>query len=225
MTMPPLLLFVLLVGAGLLSGCSSDPAEKAPAITASTVAPAPRPAPPQQGLVEAVQLALHRLDTLKLSGNRDQDFAAILAIHHRAALRLARLELERGQDSVLLAIARQVRAGQPQQLQQLRLATARLDNPARDYNPRNGKDAFVRRSAAAMDTLLQPIGALQGHPDQDFATLLLAHHRAVTELAKSELALGRDAGMKQLARGIAAAQAQQVEKLRRWQAAHSAVGH
>jgi uncharacterized protein (DUF305 family) len=207
--------FFLLVLTAALSGCSTDPATT---VTTPTAAPT---APARQGLVETVQLTLQRLDTLTLSGNRDQDFALIMALHRRTALRLARLELERGQDSVLRGVARELRAREQPEIQQLRLATARLANPASNYNPRNPQDAFVRRSAAALDTLLRPIGTLRGSVDQDFATLLLAHHQALVVLARAELALGRDAGMQQLAQVTLRAQPAQVRRLRQWQAAHA----
>jgi len=212
-----LFLSIVLVAGTLLASCSSDPAGQATTAAARPKPLAPGPATARQGLVEAVQLMLHRLDTLRLTGNRDQDFALIMAVHHRTALRLARTELERGHDSTLLAVARSLRTNQQQEMQQLQLATARLDNPAPNYSPRNAHDAFVRRNAAALDTLLQPIGALHGSIDQDFAALLRAHHQAAVLLAQTELALGHDGGMKQLAHTIVAAKKAQLSQLRRWQ--------
>jgi uncharacterized protein (DUF305 family) len=207
-----------LLAAATLGSCSSEPDTRVP----PPLPPSGPRAAGRSGLVEAVQLLLHRQDTVPRTGNRDHDFALLLALHHRAALRMARLELEQGQDSTLRAVAKLLRTNQQQHVQQLRLATARLDNPSPNYNPRNAKDAFVRRTAAALDTLLQPLGALRGNVDQDFAALLRAHHRAVGVLLQAEETLGRDAGMRQLARSIGAAQQPQVRLLRRWQATHPA---
>ena len=67
----------------------------------------------------------------------------------------------------------------------------------------------MARMHAAMD--LQPTG----DPDRDFAAMMIPHHQGAIDMARAELAPGRDPVLRRLAQSILVEQAQEIEVMRR----------
>ena len=63
-----------------------------------------------------------------------------------------------------------------------------------------GFDAMMAQSMARMhaDMAVSP----SGDPDRDFAAMMIPHHQGAIEMAKAELAYGRDPVLRRLAQGI-----------------------
>ncbi|MGU3384468.1 DUF305 domain-containing protein [Methylobacterium sp. D53M] len=76
-----------------------------------------------------------------------------------------------------------------------------------------GFDAMMAQSMARMhaDMAVAP----SGDPDRDFAAMMIPHHQGAIEMAKAELAYGRDPVLRRLAQGIIVEQAQEIEVMRR----------
>lgn len=70
---------------------------------------------------------------------------------------------------------------------------------------------------AAM-ALVKPAGDI----DADFAGLMLPHHQAAIEMAKTELMYGNDAQMRRLAQEIITDQQSEIELMQLWQKQHTA---
>ena len=76
-----------------------------------------------------------------------------------------------------------------------------------------GFDAMMAQSMARMhaDMAVSP----SGDPDRDFAAMMIPHHQGAIEMAKAELAYGRDPVLRRLAQGIIVEQTQEIEVMRR----------
>lgn len=103
----------------------------------------------------------------------------------------------------------------------LTLALHREPPAGQEYQPGNAKDPFVRRIAAALAPLRQPPPAA-GSVDVDFATLMRLHHQSGVALAKTELAFGRSAQLKDAARAIVRDQQLEIKRYERWLQARAA---
>lgn len=55
-----------------------------------------------------------------------------------------------------------------------------------------------------------------GDPDLDFVRLMLAHHQAAVEMAKTELKYGKDPQIRRLAQEIITDQQSEIELMRLW---------
>lgn len=77
----------------------------------------------------------------------------------------------------------------------------------------SGFDAMMAQSMARMhaDMAVAP----SGDPDRDFAAMMIPHHQGAIEMAKAELAYGRDPVLRRLAQGIIVEQTQEIEVMRR----------
>ena len=71
---------------------------------------------------------------------------------------------------------------------------------------------------ASMDKMHMAMGAVKrsGDSDVDFVRLMLPHHQAAIDMAKTELLYGKDAQMRRLAQEIITDQQLEIELMQRW---------
>jgi hypothetical protein len=71
---------------------------------------------------------------------------------------------------------------------------------------------------ASMDKMHMAMGAIErsGNADIDFVRLMLPHHQAAIDMAKTQLLYGKDAQMRRLAQEIITDQQLEIELMQRW---------
>ena len=71
---------------------------------------------------------------------------------------------------------------------------------------------------ASMDKMHMAMGAVKqsGNSDVDFVRLMLPHHQAAIDMAKTELLSGKDPQMRRLAQEIITDQQSEIELMQRW---------
>jgi hypothetical protein len=71
---------------------------------------------------------------------------------------------------------------------------------------------------ASMDKMHMAMGAIKqsGNADVDFVRLMLPHHQAAIDMAKTQLLYGKDAQMRRLAQEIITDQQLEIELMQRW---------
>lgn len=71
---------------------------------------------------------------------------------------------------------------------------------------------------ASMDKMHMAMGAIErsGNSDVDFVRLMLPHHQAALDMAKTQLLYGKDPQMRRLAQEIITDQQSEIELMQRW---------
>jgi len=71
--------------------------------------------------------------------------------------------------------------------------------------------------AAAMNGMMEKMHGMKmtGDPDRDFAEMMIVHHQGAIDMAKAELASGKDTAIRSMASGIVAAQDGEIAEMRR----------
>ena len=77
---------------------------------------------------------------------------------------------------------------------------------------------------SAMDRMSKDMAAvpMTGDADRDFAGMMIPHHQGAIDMAKFELAHGKDPAMLKLARDVVAAQNREMAEMNAWRAKHPA---
>jgi uncharacterized protein (DUF305 family) len=73
--------------------------------------------------------------------------------------------------------------------------------------------AYKKAHEAMMTGMMQP---LSGDADRDFATQMIPHHQGAIDMAKVELAHGKDPQLRKMAEAIIAAQEKEIAELQAW---------
>ena len=81
-----------------------------------------------------------------------------------------------------------------------------------------GTDSDWSKLVASMDKMHMAMGAVDrsGNSDVDFVRLMLPHHQAAIDMAKTQLLYGKDAQMRRLAQEIITDQQLEIELMQRW---------
>jgi uncharacterized protein (DUF305 family) len=66
-----------------------------------------------------------------------------------------------------------------------------------------------------LDTIMSSVGT-SGNPDLDFVRLMLPHHQAAIDMAKTELLYGTDPQLRRLAQEIVTDQQSEIELMKLW---------
>jgi hypothetical protein len=79
-------------------------------------------------------------------------------------------------------------------------------------------DANWSELIASMNKMHMAMGAIKrsGNADLDFVRLMLPHHQAAIDMAKTQLLYGKDAQMRRLAQEIITDQQLEIELMQRW---------
>jgi uncharacterized protein (DUF305 family) len=79
-------------------------------------------------------------------------------------------------------------------------------------------DADWSELMASMDKMHMAMGAIKrsGNSDVDFVRLMLPHHQAAIDMAKTQLLYGKDPQMRRLAQEIITDQQSEIELMQRW---------
>ena len=89
---------------------------------------------------------------------------------------------------------------------------------AHDHGSQTSTDPDWSELIASMDKMHMAMGAVKrsGNSDVDFVRLMLPHHQAAIDMAKTQLLYGTDAQMRRLAREIITDQQLEIELMQRW---------
>lgn len=148
----------------------------------------------------------------------DRAFLSGMIPHHRAAVEMAKVELERGEREEVKEIARAIVSSQEEEIRVMTgLAQDAFGLPS--LAPHSGPMGQMMGVPLSMDmaTMAEEL-AQAGDVDEMFLQMMLAHHASAIVMADEEAKNGANAELRALARTIVADQAReigQMQQLRR----------
>ena len=157
-----------------------------------------------------------KMSAMKMKGNTDHDFAHMMLEHHKGAVAMADIELRDGKDATMKQMATKIKAGQQKEISEMEPIAERLDAAPNNYKPLDPADPFTSKMKASMDDMMQNMPKTVANPDMNFNMLMTVHHQSAVDMAKAELAYGKDTRLKQMAQLMITAQQQEIAQFKAW---------
>lgn len=167
-------------------------------------------------LMASMNEMMQKMEATKPKGNTDHDFAHHMLEHHRGAVAMADIELRDGKDATMRQLAERIKADQQKEIAELEAVATRLDNAPTNYKPQDPTDAFTSQMKASMDGMMKNMPQLVADPDMNFNMLMTVHHQSAVDMAKAELAHGRDTKLKEMAQQMINAQQKEIQQFKDW---------
>lgn len=147
---------------------------------------------------------------IKLTGDPDNDFALLMAEHHKGGIEMAEEQVDEGTDTMLVNMAKRMITMQKDERE-------KLDDFAEDHKP-------ASRDTSATMKLMQPMKDMMakmdhsktGTTDYHFASLMSMHHQSGIDMVDAYLKQAKVPAMRTMAQKIKDDQQKDKKKLDAW---------
>ena len=157
-----------------------------------------------------------KMDAMKMKGNTDHDFAHMMMAHHQGAVAMADIELRDGKDAAMRQMATKIKADQQKELGEMAPIAERLDSAPTNYKPMDPNDPFTSKMKMSMAGMMKNMPKTVANPDMNFNMLMTVHHQSAVDMAKAELAHGKDTKLKEMAQMMITAQEKEIAAFKDW---------
>lgn len=166
-----------------------------------------------KSMMTIMQENMSQMKAVPSTGNPDNDFAALMKVHHMGALEMAQVEVEKGSDAAIKQMARKMIDDQQKEI-------AELNTFLSGHAAHGGGDAFYKDVMSQMGNMKMDMDH-GGAIDKQFVEMMIPHHQGAIDMAKSYLKHGaHEAKLKTMANNIIASQQKEIEQLKAWLAKH-----
>jgi uncharacterized protein (DUF305 family) len=147
------------------------------------------------------------------TGDADNDFAMMMLVHHGGAMDLSRVEIASGRDSGMVALARRIDSASRKEMAELDsfLVKNKPDQrpPANDAS----QSKFHATAMKMMDTTSLKTMTHSGNIDDDFAAMMIRHHKDGIAMAKLYLKSANASETRKIANKIITNQPKEIRRL------------
>jgi uncharacterized protein (DUF305 family) len=166
-----------------------------------------------RGLMQSMSSSMAAMKKMQMSGDFDADYANTMIAHHQGALDMAQVELSQGREEKVKAIAQNIITKQTKEQQEL---SSFLQN-YKGTTMKHGEGALqAALDSMAASMMKMPLG---NTTDQDFLTMMIAHHEHGIAMDKLQVLHGMDDKLKAMAKKSMAEQQKEIKEMKALQSA------
>ena len=146
---------------------------------------------------------------MQSSGNPDNDFANMMKAHHLGAIEMAQMEVAKGSDAQMKAMAQKMIDDQQSEV-------AEFNTFLTGHTAHGGGDAFFKESMSMMNNMKMDMDH-SGSMDKQFAQMMVPHHQSAIDMSKAYIKAGaHEEKLKTMAKNIIASQQKEIAELKAW---------
>lgn len=164
--------------------------------------------------MQSMSGAMGKMNDIKMTGDFDLDFANTMIIHHQTAIDMSEVEIAKGSDAQIKAMAKNIITAQAAEIAQLRALIKNYKMPEVDMKTSEKHDELtktMKTSMAAMNNM-----KMTGNADKDFVMMMMPHHESAVTMAKDELKHGKHSGLKKMAKKMIEDQNKEIDEFKSW---------
>jgi uncharacterized protein (DUF305 family) len=162
-------------------------------------------------ITETMDQMMHKMHRTSGTGNNDIDFTTMMIEHHKGALEMSKVELEKGTDADLKKFAQQVVNDQNKEIAQMEKF---MLNAPKDSSQNTVE--FQKELNHSMMAMMNDSTHVYNDIDRDFAAQMIPHHQSAVDMAKVYLQFGMDKSLRKLCESIITSQSKEIQWLKGW---------
>ena len=149
----------------------------------------------------------------EITGNNDAEFSKMMIEHHKGAVEMSELLLEKGQKEELKTFARKVIAAQDKEIDLMK----KFENQT-EVSP--DSKIFQQELNQSMGAMMNQNIKIHNDIDKDYAEQMIPHHQSAVDMAKVYLKYGKQKDLLKLCDDIVNTQTSEIQQLKTWLAAN-----
>lgn len=161
-----------------------------------------------RGLMQSMSSSMAAMKSMQMTGDFDADYANAMIAHHQGAIDMAQVELSQGRDEKVKTIARNIVNKQTPEQQELRTFLQKY----KASGMKHGEGA-LQQSLDSMAGKMMKM-TMNNSTDQDFVTMMVAHHEHGIAMDKLQVEHGMDDALKAMAKKSIASQQKEIKELK-----------
>jgi uncharacterized protein (DUF305 family) len=146
----------------------------------------------------------------KAGNGYDSAFAAEMIAHHRGAIDMAKVAMDKATHQKVSKLAREIVSAQQSEIETLTRVRNQLD--AAGVKP---QDLGLSKAEMGMDHNMAML--MEAKPfDRMFIDMMIPHHQGAIRMARVELEKGQNPELEKLAQNIVDAQTREIDQMNQW---------
>lgn len=162
------------------------------------------------GLMSSMTTMMDKMSNMKMTGDPDIDFAAMMVEHHQGAIDMSEIEIKSGADSKLKAMAQEGINKQKEEQSKLREIIKNTKPMKMDMGQNDALPKSMNEMKSDMNAM-----KMSGNTDRDFAMMMISHHESAIKMARTEIATGMNASLKEMAKKMISDQTLEINSLKK----------
>jgi uncharacterized protein (DUF305 family) len=156
-------------------------------------------------------IANNNMETMmnsKLSGQVDEDFATLMAAHHNGAIEMSKAYIQTARDNNLKNLAEK-------SMDKMKMDIEKLNAFAEKHDVKSKDESGSKELLESMHQMRSD-QSMEGSLDQQFARLMIDHHKAGIDMADVEINKGTHSDLKAMAKKLKEDQKKEIQDLQSW---------
>ena len=154
---------------------------------------------------------MQEMHAAKPTGNNDIDFAAMMLEHHKGAVEMSKVEIEKGSNAEMKAFAQKVITDQNKEIAFMQDFMSKATKTSSSNSA-----AFQKALQQSMMAMMSDNTKIYNDIDKDFAAQMIPHHQSAVDMAKAYLQYGHENSLTTLSRNIINSQEKEIKWLNEW---------
>jgi uncharacterized protein (DUF305 family) len=162
-----------------------------------------------KSMMSMMNSMMDNMKTMQTSGNPDNDFASMMKAHHLAAIEMAQMEVSKGVNAEMKAMAQKMIDDQQKEV-------AEFNTFLSGHDAHGGGDAFFKEAMSIMSNMKMEMDNA-GSMDKQFVQMMISHHQSAIDMSKAYIKSGaHEEKLKTMANGIISSQQKEIGELKAW---------
>ncbi|MEI2750750.1 MAG: DUF305 domain-containing protein [Ferruginibacter sp.] len=158
---------------------------------------------------ETMNNMMQKMHSVNHTGNIDIDFSTMMIEHHKGAVEMSKVEINKGTNAELKEFAQKVINDQEKEIAFMQDF---ISKAPKSVSP--ASDNFQKALNNSMMAMMDQSTANYKNIDQNFAAQMIPHHQSAVDMAKAYLEYGQESSLKMLCQDIINSQTKEINWLK-----------